>query len=119
MTAVDIGITSCTKPSTLNQAKNKKLFCADQFYNHKINKYKKYINNQNINIKSVIYQPIIFEDTSSMHRETVRLLKFVGTMRAAALNIEKSISISYVFQYITALLQKANVCALLNHYNIF
>ncbi len=119
MTALDIGITSCTKSSTLHIAKNRKLHCANELYTHKINKYNKYIKDKNININRIKYQPIILEDTGAMHKETVKLIKFIGEMRASAQNIDKSLSISYCFQYLTAILQKANVCALLNHYNIF
>ncbi len=78
-----------------------------------------YLKDKNINSNRIKYLPIILEDTSAMHRKAVKLVKFIGEMRASAQNIDNSLSISYCFQYLTAILQTANVCALLNHYNIF
>ena len=117
--ALDIGITSVANNSIISQSQSKLLTAAASFYNHKNNKYNKYINDNNININNIGYIPIIIEDYGGFHKETVNHIKKIAILRAANMNIDKSQSINYCFTKISALLQKANAISLLNHYSIY
>ncbi len=119
LTALDIGITSVCKKSTLTNCSEKKLFAANNFYSHKNNKYNKYLKNNKINANNIDYQPIILEDYGGYHKNTIKLIKKIATLRAANLNIEISDSMNYCFQRISCTLQRANAIALLHHVDIF
>ena len=117
--AIDIGITSVINSSTTDLAQSKLLVAAEHFYNHKVNKYSKYVNDNNINASGLEYVPIIMEDFGGFHKKSVRFIKKIGELRAANMNIDKSNSIHYCFVKINSLLQKANAISLLNHYSVY
>eukprot|EP01084_Bolivina_argentea_P093430 168039_1 len=118
-TALDIGITSVTATSYINYSKDKLLYCANQFYNHKINKYNKYILDNQINRNSINYQPFIAEDGGGFHATAIKFIKRVATLRATNMDIDRLDSINYCFRKISRTLQKANAISLMNHYAIF
>ena len=117
--AIDIGITSVTRDTILDESESKLLSAANDFYKAKINKYKKYVSDNNINTHGLTYQPMIIEDYGGFHKESVKFIKKLGELRAANLNIDKGQSIHYCFTYISSKLFKANAIALLNHYSIY
>ena len=114
--AFDIGITSVTRDSIVDKSSNKLLAAANDFYLHKHSKYKRYIENNNININQVEYSPLIIEDQGGFHKGFVYFIKKMAKLRAANLNIDEPTSIAYCFSKISASLQKANAICLLNHY---
>ena len=117
--AIDIGVTSVTRATILNESSKHLLVAANQFYKHKLNKYNKYVYDKQINIKGFVYQPIILEDYGGYHKKAVEFIKKIGKLRAANLNIDESQSIHYCFTFISSKLFKANAIALLNHYSIY
>ena len=114
--AFDIGVTSVTRDSIIDKSKDKLLIAATEFYNHKINKYKKYIQKNKIENQIIVYKPLIIEDHGGYHRQFVDFIKDIAKLRASALNIDEPTSIAYCFSKISASLQKANAICLLNHY---
>ena len=117
--AIDIGITSVTNASIIERSQSKLLVAAKSFYDHKLNKYSKYIQDNNINTRGLEYIPIILEDVGGFHKRAVKFIKKIGELRAANMNIDKSKSIHYCFMKINSLLQKANAISLLNHYSVY
>ena len=94
------------------------LAAANDFYNHKMNKYKNYINQNNIQ-NSLVYVPVIFEDYGGCHKGTVQFIKKIARLRAANMNVKEEVSIPYCFAKISACLQHANIISLMNHYYIY
>ena len=117
--AVDVGVTSVTRDTILNESSSKLLAAANDFYKAKLNKYEKCINDHQINTYGLSCQPLIIEDYGGYHKESVKFIKKLGELRAANLNIDKGESIHYCFTYISSKLFKANAIALLNHYSIY
>ena len=103
----------------MNLSQSKLLVAAKSFYNHKNNKYNKYVNDNHINVNGLEYIPIIMEDFGGFHKTAVQFIKKIGELRAANLNIPKPESIHYCFMKIASLLQKANAISLLNHYSVY
>ena len=102
--AIDVstGITSVKKKSIIEQSQTRLLAVAKSFYSHKNNKHNEYITDNDINMNSNVYIPIITENFGGFHKVSVNFIKKMGNLRAANMSISKSQSISHCFTKISA-----------------